>query len=52
MRVTKADVDAFAKGQLTAAQFTEKVQTLSTPVSSAAPAAPQPAPTPAKPARR
>ena len=28
MRVTKADVDAFAKSQLTPAQFTEKVQTL------------------------
>ena len=27
MRVTKADVDAFAKTQLTLAQFTEKVQT-------------------------
>lgn len=28
MRVTKTDVDAFAKGQLTLAQFTDKVQTL------------------------
>lgn len=45
MRVTKADVDAFAKGQLTAAQFTEKVQTLSAPISSGAAPAPQPAPT-------
>ena len=46
MRVTKADVDAFAKGQLTAAQFTEKVQILiSTPVNSGAPATlRQPAP--------
>jgi hypothetical protein len=47
MRVTKADVDALAQGQLTVAQFTEKVQTISAPISSAAPAAPQPAvPTP------
>ena len=52
MRVTKADVDAFAKGQLTAAQFTEKVQTISAPISSGAAPAPQPAPAPAKPARR
>jgi hypothetical protein len=28
MRVAKAEVDAFAKGQLTLAQFTDKVQTL------------------------
>ena len=28
MRVTKADVDAFAKGRLTLPQFTDKVQTL------------------------
>ena len=48
MRVTKADVDAFAKGQLTAAQFAEKVQTISTPVNAGAPAAPQPAPASAK----
>jgi hypothetical protein len=51
MRVTKADVDAFAKGQLTAAQFAEKVQTISTPVNSGAAAAPQPAAVSATPAR-
>jgi len=51
LRVTKADVDAFAKGQLTAAQFAEKVQTISTPVDSGAAAAPEPARTPAEPAR-
>jgi hypothetical protein len=52
MRVTKADVDAFAKGQLTAAQFTEKVQTISAPIPSGVALAPQPAPTPASAARR
>jgi hypothetical protein len=31
LRVAKADVDAFAKGQLTLAQFTEKVQSLWSP---------------------
>jgi hypothetical protein len=51
MRVTKADVDALAKGQLTAAQFAEKVQTISTPVNAGAATAPQPAPAPATPAR-
>ena len=51
MRVTKADVDAFAKGQLTVVQFTEKVQTISVPISSGAASASQPAATPANRAR-
>jgi hypothetical protein len=46
MRVTKADVDAFAKGQLTLAQFTEKVQVISSPNGQTAPAAPATPPTP------
>jgi hypothetical protein len=37
MRVTKADVDAFAKGQLTLAQFTEKVQSLWAPLDQGTP---------------
>lgn len=39
LRVTKADVDAFAKSQLTPAQFTEKVQILFSPGVSSEPAA-------------
>ena len=46
LRVTKADVDAFAKGQLTLAQFTEKVQILSLPTGPGAPAASKTAPAP------
>jgi len=46
LRVTKADVDAFAKGQLTLAQFTEKVQVLLSPSISNAPATPATGPTP------
>jgi hypothetical protein len=45
LRVTKAEVDAFAKGQLTPAQFAEKVQILWSPAAVSAPAA-GPAPTP------
>jgi hypothetical protein len=43
LRVTKADVDALAKGQLTLAQFTDKVQSLWSPTDQATPAA-EPAP--------
>ncbi len=49
MRVAKADVDAFAKGQLTAAQFTEKVQILWSAFSQGTPAT---APAPATPTKR
>jgi len=38
LRATKADVDAFAKSQLTLAQFTEKVQVLFSPGVSDVPA--------------
>jgi hypothetical protein len=37
LRVTKADVDALAKGQLTAAQFAEKVQSLWAPLDQGTP---------------
>jgi len=46
LRVTKADVDAFAKGQLTPAQFTEKVQSLWSPTDQGALATPTTATTP------
>jgi hypothetical protein len=52
MRVTKADVDALAQGQLTAAQFTEKVQTISTLISTGPAAVPQSASTPANAVRQ
>jgi hypothetical protein len=48
MRVTKADVDAFAKSQLTLAQFTEKVQILFSPSVSTEPATSATGPTPAR----
>ena len=47
LRVTKADVDAFAKSQLTLAQFTEKVQILFSPTVSSEPATSAAGPTPA-----
>ena len=47
LRATKADVDAFAKGQSTAPQFTEKVQILFSPAAAKASAAPAVPPTPA-----
>ena len=37
LRVTKADVDGLAKGQLTSAQFAEKVQSLWSPIDRAKP---------------
>ncbi len=46
LRVTKADVDAFAKSQLTLAQFTEKVQILFSPGVPSAPATSATGPTP------
>jgi hypothetical protein len=46
LRVTKADVDAFAKSQLTLAQFTEKVQILFSPGAFGAPATSATGPTP------
>jgi hypothetical protein len=46
LRVTKADVDAFAKSQLTLAQFTEKVQILLSPSVSNAPPTSATGPTP------
>ncbi len=46
LRVTKADVDAFARSQLTLAQFTEKVQVLFSPSVSSAPATSATGPTP------
>ena len=49
MRVTKADVDALAKGLLTSAQFTEKVQSLWSPVEQGTP---KTAPAPSTPPRR
>ena len=45
IRVTKADVDAFAKGQLTLAQFIEKVQIVSVPARPSAPPTGATAPT-------
>ena len=44
LRTTKADVDAFAKGQLTLVQFTDKIQSLWSPPDQATPAT-APAPT-------
>jgi hypothetical protein len=46
LRVTKADVDAFAKSQLTLAQFTERVQILFSPSVSNVPATSATGPTP------
>ncbi len=46
LRVTKADVDAFAKNQLTLIQFTDKVEILFSPSISGTPAAPATGPTP------
>ena len=46
LRVTKADVDAFAKSQLTLAQFTERVQILFSPSISSEPATSATGPTP------
>ena len=46
MRVTKADVDAVAKGQLTPAQFAEKVQVLFSPTGFPTPATSATGPTP------
>jgi len=51
MRVPKAEVDAFAKGQLTLAQFTDKVQSLLSPMEQATPAAGATAPTSVSPRR-
>jgi hypothetical protein len=47
LRVTKADVDGFAKSQLTLAQFTDKVQILFSPSVSSEPATSATGPTPA-----
>jgi hypothetical protein len=46
LRVAKADVDAFAKSQLTLAQFTEKAQILFSPSVSSAPITSATGPTP------
>jgi len=46
LRVTKADVDAFAKSQMTLGEFTQKVQVLFSPSVSNVPATSATGPTP------
>jgi hypothetical protein len=46
LRVTKADVDAFAKSQMMLGEFTQKVQVLFSPSGAGTPATPATGPTP------